>query len=308
MVDLATDERHLVPGVRGLLFAFTGLTLLATNQLYLLSEHTGEAFAWTIEPPLTAAFLGGGYGAGFVLVVLSLRRGTWASTRTGFLTVLLFTVVSLAATLLHLDRFHFDAADVLPRAAAWFWLLVYIVVPVAMLAVLPAQWRAQGVERRSGRRLGVGLKVVLGLQGVALLVIGSGLFAIPRSWALWPWPLTPLTARSVASWLIALGVAGFLAVIEDDLHRLRPAAITYATLGVLQLAAVIRYRDAFDWTSMPARMYVLGVLIVLTVGLVGSVLGVLPGSTGDRRPPMSRSDREDGRRRGRGSTGIDMSA
>lgn len=308
MVDIAGEERRLVPGVRRLLFAFTGLTLLATNQLYLLSEHTGEAFAWTIDPPLTAAFLGGGYGAGFVLVVLSLRRGTWASARIGFLTVLLFTVVSLAATLLHLDRFHFDAAEVVPRAAAWIWLTVYIVVPVAMLAVLPAQWRAPGVERRLGRRLGGGLKVVLGLQGVALLVIGSSLFAIPRSWALWPWPLTPLTARSIASWLIALGVAGFLAVIEDDLHRLRPAAITYATLGVLQLVAMVRYRGDIAWTTMTARMYVLGVLIVLTVGLVGSALGARAGSTGDRRPPMSRSDGGDGPRRGRGSAGIDMSA
>lgn len=308
MVDTASEERHLVPGVRGLLFAFSGLTLLATNQLYLLSARTGEAFAWTIDPPLTAAFLGGGYGAGFVLVVLSLRRGTWASARIGFLTVLVFTVVSLAATLLHLDRFHFGAEDVVPRAAAWIWLAVYIVVPVAMLAVLPSQWRAPGVERRPGRRLGAALKVILGLQAVALLVVGSSLFAVPRSWALWPWPLTPLTARSIASWLIALGVAGFLAIVEDDLHRLRPAAITYATLGVLQLVALVRYRGDIDWTTVAATMYLLGVLIVLTVGLVGSALGALPGSTEDRGPPMPRSDSVDGRRRGRGSAGIDMSA
>ena len=37
-----------------------------------------ETFAWTIQPPLTAAFLGAGYAAGFVLVVLSLRDPVWA--------------------------------------------------------------------------------------------------------------------------------------------------------------------------------------------------------------------------------------
>lgn len=268
MVEPTGAKRRLAPGVRVLLFAFAGLTLLATNQLYVLARHTEDAFAWTIQPPITAAFLGGGFGAGFVLVVLSLRQGVWASARIGFLSVLLFTCLMLVATLLHLDRFHFGATDDVPSAAAWIWLVVYAVVPVAMLAVLVLQLRAPGSDPPVVARLGVGLRVVLGLQAVILLVAGVALFLVPASRDLWPWPLTPLTARAVASWLVALGLAAVLAIREEDLRRLRPAAASYVTLGVLQLAAVLRFRDEVDWTGGSAWFYVVVLFSMLVVGAV----------------------------------------
>jgi hypothetical protein len=280
--------------MRLLLLVFAGLTLLATNQLYALSEHTERAFAWSIEPPLTAAFLGGGYGAGFVLVVLSLRSRSWASTRVGFLTVLVFALMTLIATLLHLDRFHFDAVGLVPRAAAWIWLLIYVVVPIAMLALLASQWRVSGREPSSGSGLGVALKVVLGLQGAALLVIGVSLFVVPQSRELWPWSLTPLTAQSIASWLIALGVAGFLAILEDDLQRLRPAAATYTVLALLQSVAVVRYHGDMIWTSISSWVYVLSLLLVFLVGVVGVTLG----SPSSSREGAGLSKPRSGRRRG----------
>ena len=45
---------------------------------------------------------------------------------------------------------------------------------------------------------------------------------------LWPWQLTPLTARTVASWLIAFGIAAALAIQERDLGRLELPAAAYA--------------------------------------------------------------------------------
>jgi hypothetical protein len=264
-------DRGLSGGVRALLTVFAVLTLLATHQLFVRAEHTAQGFAWTIQPPLTAAFFGAGYAAGCVLVVLALQRGTWASARVGYLTVLLFVVLASAATLLHLDRFHFDAVDALPRAAAWVWLAVYIVVPVAMVAALPAQLRSPGVDRASGVRLGPALRVALVVQATVLIVAGVALFLVDSSRARWPWELTELTARAMASWLVALGVGAVLAVAQDDLVRLRPAAITSVVLAVLQLAALVRFAGDVAWDRPASAVYVLALLGMLTVGLAGIV-------------------------------------
>lgn len=141
------DVRRVLPGMRRLLIAFALLTLLGFTALFVGSTQTERAFAWTIDPPLTAAFLGAGYGAGCVLVLLALRARAWVHARVAVVTVLVFMLLTLVATLLHLDRLHFASPELLARAAAWFWTAVYVVVPVAMLALLPLQERVPGGDR-----------------------------------------------------------------------------------------------------------------------------------------------------------------
>ena len=51
-------ERQLTSGMRAMLWAASLLVLLAGVPLFLGSEQTDLYFAWTIMPPLTAAFLG----------------------------------------------------------------------------------------------------------------------------------------------------------------------------------------------------------------------------------------------------------
>ena len=46
--------------------------------------------AASLASPLTAAFLGAGYAAGFVLVVLGLRARSWAEARAAVVTVAVF--------------------------------------------------------------------------------------------------------------------------------------------------------------------------------------------------------------------------
>src|SRR3954454_14895582 len=140
--------RRVLPSMRALLVIFSVLTALAVGALYVLAERTQDYFAWTIQPPLTAAFLGAGYAAGFVLVVLSLRDPVWVHSRVAVLTILVFVVLTLVATLLHLDRMHFSAEftgrPLMAQAAAWFWFAVYVAIPVLMLVALYPQERAPG--------------------------------------------------------------------------------------------------------------------------------------------------------------------
>ena len=120
------------------------LVFVTGIQCFVLSEHTARFFAWTINPPLTAAFLGASYWAAFPFVFLSARERVWARCRVALYGVFTFTAVTLAATLLHLDRFHLGSAEPLARAAAWAWMLVYVLVPPSLLVLLLIQWRRPG--------------------------------------------------------------------------------------------------------------------------------------------------------------------
>ena len=98
-------------------------------QLFILSEQTDRFFAWTIQNPLTAAFLGGAYWASFAMEFLAARRRVWAYARIAVPAVLIFTGMTLVVTLLHLGQFHLNSPDLITRGVAWAWLIVYAIVP-----------------------------------------------------------------------------------------------------------------------------------------------------------------------------------
>lgn len=255
-----------MPGTKATLVAFSGLTLLAFIALFVMAAQTDRYFAWTIAPAATAAFLGAAYGAGCVLVILGLRAGRWARVRTPYVTILIFTVVTLIATIKHRDRFHFGEEAVIARSAAWFWLAIYVVVPVAMLTMLILQELHREVGRPRRQPLPPHIAIPLGLQGAALLVVGVALFVAPRSSApwVWPWALTPLTARMVAAWLVAFGIASVLILRQANLAESRISAWAYAMLGALELVVALRYVETVRWSSPAAWVYV-----AMAVSMVG---------------------------------------
>jgi hypothetical protein len=265
--------RRLLPAMRLLLLAFAVLTALAVVALFVLSENTEKTFAWTIQPPVTAAFLGAGYAAGFVLVVLSMRDPVWAHSRVPVLTILVFVVLTLVATLLHVNRMHFDddfaGLSVLSRGAAWFWLAVYVVLPTFMAVLVWRQERAPGRDPAPEHPVPRALRVVLGVESVVLLVVGVVLFVAPTTTAVWPWALTPFTGRVVAAWLIAFGLATALAAVAGDLERLRTAAIAYTVFGVLVLVAVLRYVGDVAWEKPQAWVFLVLALAVVATGGTG---------------------------------------
>ena len=259
----------ILPGTRLVLAVFSGLTLLAFVALFIGAEQTDRVFAWTIKPPITAAFLGAAYAGGCALELLALRRGTWAALRIPFLAIGVFTTTTLLVTLLHLDRFHFGSPVPLARFAAWFWLVIYVAVPVAMVVVWVVQER-----RPSGPTdrvpLPTVLRVALLLQGAVMVVVGAPLLVRPALAAvLWPWELTPLTARMIAAWLLAFGLAVILAGWEADLARLDAAAGAYGLLAVLELVVLVRYPEAVHWGSPPAWIYLAVAVSILLSSAYG---------------------------------------
>jgi hypothetical protein len=261
----------ILSGTRRLLHAFSLLTALAFVVLFVLSASTEQFFAWTVRPPVTAAFLGAAYAVGCVLEILAVRAGTWAAVRIPYVTIAVFVMLTLLATVLHIDRFHFGSPGAVARFAAWLWLAVYLVVPVLMVIMLVAQERRIGPNSDGTVAVPRFLSAALLAQGVLLLGLGAALYLVPSMESvLWPWPLTPLTARAVAAWLLAFGLGAVLGSRANDLGRLEISAWSYGLMAVLELVVVIRYIDLIRWTEPSAWGY----LALLAAMLATSVAGV----------------------------------
>jgi hypothetical protein len=237
----------------------------AGASLFFLSESTHLYFAWTIKPPVTAAFLGGGYLAVTTALVFALRAKDWAQVRVGVLVVATGLVSILAATLLHLDKFHLRNAVWTAAFWAWSWLFLYIIlVPGLMLALWSQRHQTQAATPAQAT-LPTWLRLSHGLLGVLMLAMGAALFALPgTAEQLWPWRLTALTARMVGSFYLAFGVSLLSAAREDDYVRIHVASFAYVAFAVLEVISVVRYQ-AVNWLELPGQLLavVLGALFVL---------------------------------------------
>ena len=269
---MAAPHVPVLRPMRVVLVVFGVLTLLAVAALFARPETTDRFFAWTINPPLTAAFYGAAYLAGFTLVVLSLRADAWVHARAAVVTIFIFTVLSLAATLAHNDRFHFGSSAPVARGAAWFWLGVYVVVPVVLVVLLVLQARTPGTHPERARRIPRLLAAALAVEGTVLLAVGVVLFARPGLLSAWPWPLTPLTSRVVGAWLVSFGIAAWLAVYEGDLVRLRAPAVAYLVFGLAEIAALLRYASTISWQKAASWVYLTFLVLVVLTAAAGVLL------------------------------------
>lgn len=244
------------------------LVFISGVQLFVFTEQTDRLFAWTIKPPLTAAFLGGAYWSSMLLEWLAARETQWAHARVAVTAVLAFTLITLIVTLIHLDRFHLTSDDPLTRAAAWAWLIVYAIVPPVLAILLILQMRAPGGDPPVVAPLPAWLWPIIGLQAAALLAVGAMLLVAPGFAApLWSWQLTPLTARAIGAWLIGLGIAAAQVLREGDLMRVRNVQISSAAFVALQAIALARYPAVVSWSDPRLWGYLLFLASILAVSL-----------------------------------------
>jgi hypothetical protein len=238
---------------------------------YILSEDTEQYFAWTVQPPLSAAFFGAGYGAGALLAGLSLRERSWARIRPGVLAIIVFATLTLVVTLVHRDRFHFGAGG-FAEGSAWLWLAIYVVFPIAGVIALVTEWRALGSDPPPAGPIPPALRGILAIQAVVLGLLGLGLLLFPDSVAsFWPWMLTPLTARAIGAWLLPIGLAGIWVVFENDLGRSRLLSTTYVFYAILVIGALARFREEIDWSHSSAWALGAMVALILVTGIAGRV-------------------------------------
>lgn len=258
----------LLTGMRMLLVVAGVLVFLAGVQLFVFPDRTAERFAWTIDPPMTALFLGAAYWSALALEVSAARSRTWAGARIAVPAVFTFTTTTLVVTLLHLDRFHLGAEHTgATRAVTWAWIAIYATVPVMMAAAWIAQRRVAGEDPPRTARLSGPVRATVAVLVAILAVVGTVALLVPDTAARWwAWPLTPLTARAIGAWAIGLAVAGAHALLEDDVERVRPAAWAFVSFAALEALALVRGRRDVDWSDPSAAVLVAVLVVAVAVG------------------------------------------
>jgi len=276
-------DRLLTPGMRQLLVVASVLVLAVGVPLMLRPEQTADYFAWTVQPPLTAAFLGSAYWASFLLELEASRRTTWDHARVAVPAVFVFTVLTLVATLNNLEKFHFGDPGILTSMVTWGWLLVYAIVPVVMAVVWIRQSREPGGDGPRRRPTPMWFRVVEGVGGLALIAYGAVMFARPSAVARsWPWELTTLTAQAVGAWLVGIGLASVHGMWEADWERIEPLMASTFALGVLETYSLVRFRDDVDWNRAGGWIYLVVLLVVGGLGAYGWFAATRPMSADQR--------------------------
>ena len=110
-------ESPLSGKLKAALFLAAALVFITALQLLGQSAHTDRYFAWTIKPPITAAFLGSSYLSTFVLLILAARQRSWDRARVAILPLLVFLPLMVTATFVHLDRFRLNAGTSTARVS-----------------------------------------------------------------------------------------------------------------------------------------------------------------------------------------------
>jgi hypothetical protein len=246
---------RVLPITRWVALAIVPFLVVAFVVLYPVPSDTGTLFAWKIVPSMTAMLLGAVYLGGAYFFLRVAFGSTWHNVEAGFLPVGVFASLMGVATVLHWDRFNHQ------HLAFWLWAGLYFTTPFLIFGVWLAQWR------RAVPVTGEGPPVprAAAVTGRALGLLASGtaivLFTAPgRAIAVWPWHLTPLTARAVGA-IFSLGVAGLTGFTSRRWSQLRTLLHVAGIMLALILIAAVRAHREFDSARPLTWLFAVGFLV-----------------------------------------------
>jgi len=270
MTATTTDSQGLTLYSRFVLFGLVlPLLFIAGIQLFILSEQTETYFAWTFAAPISAAFMGAGYWSAMFHAYTGARAKAWAYVRTSLPAALTATGLLTITTFLHLDKFHFSSSSsplFLTRFVTWVWIVVYVVVPPILAIAWIIQSRLPGAHIKGQNPLPAWMRGGFALLAAFALLCGLGLFLAPQAMStFWPWPVTPLAARAISSWLSAFGVACATLTFENDIKYGAGTCSSLFAFCILEFIVVARYSAAIDLAKPMSIAYILFLLIAVLV-------------------------------------------
>ena len=224
--------------------------------------NSATNFAWPIQPVVMAATLGAFYITSAPLFLLPLFAKRWKMIRAMILPAALFSTVQLAATFLHWDKFSIGTIPF------YVWFASYLLPPPIFVAA------SFGINAMLVHGLFLltipsppGFNLLLILCGGLLTLIAVLTFFFPGFLIpVFPWQLTPLTARSLSGWLIAVGTIMLWMSRENNRTRVRLATPMLILLLPALLMQVSRFAEQVNWDS---PILWIGFLLFAIVGFCG---------------------------------------
>jgi hypothetical protein len=204
--DKTLYRMMLVRVISALLVPFL---LAAGLILFILPDRTQQFFAWTIQPPLTPLIMGAGYLSGAYFFIRAALTKEWEQVRLGFLPITAFAWLSAVTTLLHWDRFN------QAHITFYAWVALYAVTPLLVPLIWWINQNNSNPRPTSAAVVPKPASLLLGMAGGMILLTGLVLFAIPQLLIpVWPWDLTPLTARVIGSWFVLPGLVDIAVALK----------------------------------------------------------------------------------------------
>jgi len=234
---------------------------LAFLILYFFPDMTGERFAWAIKPHMTSLYIGAGYLGGSWLFLNAIFGKRWHRIHGGFLAITTFTWFMLIATFLHWDRFSHG------KLGFTLWLILYIITPF----LVPALWfynrrTDSGQPEESDLIISPVVRWITRLVGTIGLVFVLIGFLVPDFVIrVWPWTLTPLTARVMAGWIALLGVGAFSMAADPRWSAWRVPLESIVIWHIMVLIAA----------GLSPADFTMGLLNWYTLSIVVMVVGIL---------------------------------
>jgi hypothetical protein len=212
-----------------------------------------------------AAVLGGFYITSAPLFLFPLFARRWEMIRPMILPAALFTTIQLAATFLHWDKFSVGTVPF------YVWFASYLLPPpIFVAAYLWHQRKAASGPSESNSSLPTWLRNVLVIAGGFLAVGAALIFLFPGLLIpVFPWQLTPLTARSLSGWLMAVGTLMLAIYFENDQTRAKLSTPMLLLLLPVLLLQMLRYADQVDWGN--AVLWT-GLMLFAIIGFCGLYL------------------------------------
>lgn len=233
--------------------------VLAFALLWPVPSDTERRFAWHITPTLTPMVLASAYLGGAYFFVRAGTTRSWHTVKGGLPPVTTFATLLGIATIVHWDKFLHSSP------AFWVWAALYFAAPFFVGYAYLAN-RRHDLPGADGD-LSIPVMAARVIAGVGVLALATGLFLFvfpSAAISIWPWALTPLTARVVGA-VFCLGMAGIGALADRRWSSAR--VLVQVGIAMLVLIVVSGIRAHADLlTGRPLTWtFVIGMPLLLVV-------------------------------------------
>lgn len=260
--------------VAGLVIPFL---VVAFIILFIFPDQTGMLFAWKIQPSMSAMMLGSAYAGGIYFFTGVLRSRQWHKVKVGFLPVIAFASLLGIATILHWDKFNHS------HVSFFAWAGLYFTTPFIVSFVwLRNRKQDAGNSGEQDTIIPYTWRLIMGAFGSITLVISLFLFLQPGMLiSLWPWTLTPLTARVMGAMFALPGLVGLGIALDKrwDAAILILQSQGFSILLIL-IASILSSQD-YDWAYGGSWLFVGGLGLML-VSIILLILFMNNRGTGQR--------------------------
>ena len=270
---VARDDR-IFPETRVVAALIPLFLVAAFIILYIFPNDTDRLFAWTIRPSMTPIMIGAGYTSGTYFFVRLAAGGKWHWYTHGLPAITAFTWFMALATFLHWDRFHHD------QITFYIWLGLYVVTPILVPIIWLRNRVTDPITPEAGEVIVPSVvRLLMGIIGGGLTLLAVFMFLFPEAAiSIWPWQLTPLTARVLGGWFALLGVAELGLARDPRWSSWRILLVSQAIALALIALGVVRAWSDFNQSNPLTWVFVAGTTLPV-LGIIGLFLYL-----GRRRP------------------------